>query len=591
MPPVTRTDLGSLSFIDGDQPPVVVQQAAFSMADLVTKKGGNWFRADQGITTSSNVGLLFQLWRALAGKNFTALAASSPEQRVPTGGVPEYVVALDGTKYMVSAMTAAECKFMHQTGFTFFGVLRNTGGAGVQKIFDTCNGNLFQVGISLEFNVGTGRFDLLVSNGSGTAVFYNGVAGQTLTNFGIFETEWSVETGASVRLNGGPQVGGDVVGTPSSSNPSGTLTMGTIVAASIQFLVGQFAEWVIFPGVLTKEERDNVRSYLQAQHASLGLKLTTMTELPPSTDTTSDPHIMIPGKLYGVTGRSLELYKNNVVALQGETPQVLTSTMTKYDLFDDRYRFFPTQAQNESIIFSCNGYSRTSRVQVSAPLAGGAPTRNLVCIGDSLTSPGAGTYVQYIKDSLGAKVNLLGTVAGGGYPNQGQPGATWPWFATDPASPLTDAGGNLDIPAYITAIGATPAWIIYFLNTNDINSVGAVSLLNATIVAAYQNANRIMAAFRAAVPTIKQLVCVTPRGNMRDSVWSSAAARVFYQEKWLAFSEQMMVTFGNREAENIYLACPNISLNLFSYTDNVHLDTDNQRNASKPMEYALVANW
>jgi len=89
--------------------------------------------------------------------------------------------------------------------------------------------------------------------------------------------------------------------------------------------------------------------------------------------------------------------------------------------------------------------------------------------------------------------------------HEGYSGQTWQWFAGNAASPLTDGSGNIDIAAYITAIGDTPDVVIWQLGINDCYAGGTTGQV-AAIAARLAEADVLIAAFAAAAPGVIQAI-------------------------------------------------------------------------------------
>lgn len=557
---------------------------------MIDLYGGVWFRTSFGITGASPpaVDAWAPIKSSVAGSLVQATGANKPSVAQVSG---RDTVELETDEFLKSDQAAAVWKWLHDpAGFTLFVVARCTGGANVQKILDTANGNVFQHGISIEFNASSGRFDFFLGNGSGVACWHDGLPGLTVSDWAIYEVTWSQASGVRISKNDGAPVTGSVAGVPSTTNPSGALALGAITAGVAAFLFGNVGELHITPGVRSFADRQAIRNEL-AKEWGIGL---TSTSVIASSDCASDPRLVLPPRLYGLVGDPLELYREQIYFRDGQCSQSASSDLTVHTLFEDRWRIFPAGGDvgaGHTFSVTSAGVTDQATLTVAAQLDGGAPVRSAVFIGDSLTAPGAGTFVQYVKDALGAKLTLIGSVAGGGYPNEGHAGRTWAWFATDPGSPFTDAGGAIDIPAYITARGATPDWAIWNINTNDINSIGNLGILEAQIDIMYGHAEDLIQAWKTAAPATKHLVCMTPRGNALDAPWGGEVAREFYWTKHHRFAERMITDFGLREGELIFHAATNLAIGPTRYTDNVHSDGPGHVELARPMKAALVANW
>jgi hypothetical protein len=156
--------------------------------------------------------------------------------------------------------------------------------------------------------------------------------------------------------------------------------------------------------------------------------------------------------------------------------------------FPRYYEFTPATTGTKTLDIVVKDWSGVELVSGSVPIVTTNPISSpasqtrVVAIGDSLTA--SGTWVTEFNRRLTAaggspvgksftNISLHGTQGSGSNLHEGWSGRDWQWFATDPSSPLTNAG-SLDIANYIgTTLGLPSVEQIYiFLGWNDMQDNG-----------------------------------------------------------------------------------------------------------------------
>lgn len=557
---------------------------------LVDKYGGFWLDGTSGFGGSLPT---IDTWTPKRSKTvvpgvFSQVGAATKPSVDAVG------VAFDTDEFLLSTAGAAAWAWLHAAaGCSLFFVVKRTGGTGVQIILDTCNGNLFQHGVTIAYNQGTNLVYALVNNGSGTSVvsatldFDNWSGDQSVLH--LVEFTWSQAAGYMLRVDGGSSarmVTGDAVGAPSVSNPSGTATIGSIVVGSVQFLTGNVAELVGFVGVPSQSDRFRVRNALAAKWG-IGLSV----EVPASaSDCASDPRLVLPSSVDALEGEPFEMLIDNLYLRDGACSQAMSSDLPVYTLKEDRWRFYPTTPGSYAMTVSSANRAQLGALDVVAQLAGGAPTRSCVFVGDSITvATGHGGFVKYCKDALGTKLTLLGTQSTAGYAHEGYSGQTWAFFATNGASPFAN------IATWKAAIGGVdPDFMFFNLGTNDLYSA-ALATIDATITTAFGHAETLLAALRSTFPSTKFVIGSGFPGNGRGSAWGGDAARFTYRSKMHRLFERTLQDFGGREGDGIVVCPTHLPIDPivgYPLADQVHPDVlVGHPQAANVMRATLVANW
>jgi hypothetical protein len=156
--------------------------------------------------------------------------------------------------------------------------------------------------------------------------------------------------------------------------------------------------------------------------------------------------------------------------------------------------------------------------------------------GDSLTSSGAKSH--WDKFALifpNTTITFIGTQNSGfDWKHEGQPGATYKWLATDPASRMTKAG-VLDVPAYFTDNGlATPDFISMACGINESVSAKVAGFTRATMDEYLGYLNEFLDAFLAYDANVKLIIRLPAISENTGAGWENNYPGDLYQDTYIA---------------------------------------------------------
>lgn len=156
-----------------------------------------------------------------------------------------FAVEFDGTAdHNVSSAAASAWPLHKAAGATVaFAFQPAAVGAGVDTIYDTCDGTATNHGVTIDYDTAAETLRVLVANGSGTFAVDDTVACATGVDHYV-ELFWS-SAGYSLRVDGGVAVTGAITGALSASDATATLQQGRKSGGS-DFYQGLLGETQIY---------------------------------------------------------------------------------------------------------------------------------------------------------------------------------------------------------------------------------------------------------------------------------------------------------------------------------------------------------
>ena len=146
-------------------------------------------------------------------------------------------------------------------------------------------------------------------------------------------------------------------------------------------------------------------------------------------------------KYYLVVGDTFQLFYRSVVQAVNPYGYYIKLTGSTGHQYNRYYEFTPTSTGTYDLkleVCDDNGVvygSDTTTLVVSSKTVSNTSTRNVLCVGDSLTAGGYWTKQGYTKyTNAGGKINLLGTVTSNGVKHEGYGGWQWMTFFTGDSS-------------------------------------------------------------------------------------------------------------------------------------------------------------
>lgn len=227
-----------------------------------------------------------------------------------------------------------------------------------------------------------------------------------------------------------------------------------------------------------------------------------------------------------------------------------------------------------------------------APAAAGADRElKLLIVGDSLTHSTLypNEWARLLNLSGNPKWTMLGThrpaEAATGVAHEGYGGWQWRTFVShyapkpDPAkrirsSPFVFLGDDgkprLDLPRYFreSCGGRSPDVVTFLLGINDCFAAPAndAAALDRHIDGVLEQADLLLAAFRAAAPNAKLAVCLTPPPNARDEAFVANYKDKYPRSGWVRIQrrlvERQLRHFGGREQERIFVVPTELDLDV-----------------------------
>jgi lysophospholipase L1-like esterase len=305
--------------------------------------------------------------------------------------------------------------------------------------------------------------------------------------------------------------------------------------------------------------------------------------------------LTLPPTWYGVPGAPVSLYYDNVVLT--ETPEQYrfevrcdigtaetrrwTVTPTEKDVGDHAMEVIVKDAQGKVL------EQKKTTLRIAPKNAGAGRELKLLIVGDSLTA--ATVYPNEIARLLRADGNPKWTMlsdnkpasAAEGVAHEGYGGWTWVSFLSkhEPlpertpdgkgwkkrSSPFVFLGADgkpaLDIPRYLREVcgGQSPDVVTFLLGINDCfgAKVDDPAAMDKTIDGALDNAEKLIAAFRAASPRTVFAIGLTTPPNARESGFEANYKGKYHRWGWKRIQhrlvQRMFERLGGREKENIHL--------------------------------------
>lgn len=181
----------------------------------------------------------------------------------PFGNSPR--LTFDGNNdTMLAAATASDWKFLHNASDKFFAVSYLATGGSFQVIADTCDWTSTNVGFSFYHRGGTQAVGLLLANGNGAqALSVESAAGSVTDSVAHVAIVTMTAAGAyAVYVDGASVLSGTWANTPSASNPTSPLAIGSRASSTSFDFFGDVAEIVTGAGVPDAATRARLLTYL-----------------------------------------------------------------------------------------------------------------------------------------------------------------------------------------------------------------------------------------------------------------------------------------------------------------------------------------
>ena len=326
---------------------------------------------------------------------------------------------------------------------------------------------------------------------------------------------------------------------------------------------------------------------------------------PERTDSDS-ARLTLPTTIYAVPGLETSLYFANAIlaAPTAEFSFAVTCDVGETDA--KRWKLNATAQQTGEYPLTLkvsDGSGRLvaqGRTQVRVVPADAGRERDvaLLIVGDSLTH--ASQYPNELARLLSQPGNpqwqMLGThkpaAAAANVAHEGYGGWTWRAFnsrfhpkgtlaARTNSSPFVFAADQqtptLDIGRYIAERcgGRAPDYVTFMLGINDCFGLKAddPQAVDAGITNVFQEADKLLAAFRQAAPRAELGVCLATPPNIRDAAFVANYKTAYPRWNWRQVQhrlvERQLAHFGRRESENIFVVPTELNLDIVGgYPDN-----------------------
>ncbi|MBP5407537.1 MAG: hypothetical protein J6Y42_00170 [Bacilli bacterium] len=189
--------------------------------------------------------------------------------------------------------------------------------------------------------------------------------------------------------------------------------------------------------------------------------------------------VHLASKYYLVVGDTFQLFYRSVVQAVNPYGYYIKLTGTVGHQYNRYFEFQPTSKGTYDLkleVCDDNGVvygSGTTTLVVNDKTVSSSTTKNILCIGDSLTAGGYWTKQGYTRyTNAGGKINLLGTITSSGVKHEGIGGWQWSTFvngdtSTGKASPFksTSASTKISFKDYCTKNGYSGIDECYILLT------------------------------------------------------------------------------------------------------------------------------
>lgn len=354
----------------------------------------------------------------------------------------------------------------------------------------------------------------------------------------------------------------------------------------------------VYEGAMSEADKKRVEAALLSV-AKLGQPY--QWPLPRASTTAGDPRLILPPAnlaIHALTGRQIEIWKDAVHYRDGASyDQTITTALPLDESRDDRWALTPTAAGDYNVRIDEGAYNATARITVRDMLAGGAPNKKILCVGDSNTNRGGSGWIEIIGEELGARVTFVGTKgpnAGMQFKHEGIDGATWVSFDTA-GSPFFNGGGSLNIAGYRALLAADPDIIVWRLGQNDVYNQ-TDGTIEGVITTAFSHAETLIAAWTAALPSVKHLIVLSAPLARSALLWTSNWGTFANQQKknLHRLAERGYTQFAGREGSRIFVAArPFFSIDpIDGYVEHIHHNSyPGHKQEAAAILPALVAIW
>ena len=306
--------------------------------------------------------------------------------------------------------------------------------------------------------------------------------------------------------------------------------------------------------------------------------------------TTDEFRITLPPKIYGVVGKEINIYFDNITLSTNINDYNFDVVCTIGTQQNERWTCIPTVAGTTAL--TINVYkdnvlvgTATTSIVVKASSVGNGVNRRCLFIGDSTTE--AGVYTQELLNIQNVdvtKLNLIGTKGIAPDLHEGIGGWSIHSFYTDATSPFVFSG-VFNFAQYVSANGyANIDRIGIHLGINDMFAQTDDVTLNANIATTLGELNAMIANIRLYSSTVKigVMVAIPPSSN-QDAFgknYASGQTRWRYKRNHYLWTKAFIDYFKAREAENIYVVPLNTCLDT---VNNMSTETVavNSRNAKQ----------
>lgn len=339
-----------------------------------------------------------------------------------------------------------------------------------------------------------------------------------------------------------------------------------------------------------------IAAALRPAFAAFCLLATGLAAADPSLQLTLPPH------WHAVAGVPVRLYFDNVVLT--ETPEAFEFEVSGLPGRQEArcWTLTPTEAQAGAHVLEVRVKNRAGKLleqarttlHIAPGQAGAGRKLRLLVVGDSLTH--ASLYPNEIARLLAEPGNPQVTFLGTHRPAAVRPGVAhegyggWKWadfltkFAPEPAGvtagpkarkttspfiyPDAAGRGRLDLPRYWREQpgGAPPDVVTFLLGINDCFGANPEdpAAMDRTIDGVLDQAEKLLAAFRAAAPEAVLAVGLTTPPNARESGFQANYQGRYHRWGWKRIQhrlvQRMIARLGGREAERIHLVATELHL-------------------------------
>ncbi len=358
---------------------------------------------------------------------------------------------------------------------------------------------------------------------------------------------------------------------------------------------------LVYAGAMSLLDKERVQSQLLDL---AGLADPFKWPLDAATDLEDDPRFILPEVIPAIVGRKVEIWKDSVHYRNGtDATQSATSDLTLGRCTSDRWTVTPTIAGEYDFTVTEGEFTAATMIDAIPMLAVDATKKRIVWIGDSNTARAGSGWIEYIGNELGsARVEMVGSLGPNStytYKHEGRDSWTWAPAVGSAGSynragsPFFNGGGSLDVAGYLLSLANLPDFMMWTLGQNDVY-LATEGTLEAAITAAFVEAELLLAAFTAELPTVKHGLAMNFPMNMDPaSGWDTAASRLIARRKVHRYVERLIEQFGDREDEGIYIVPTFFRVDpIRGYADAIHMNSSPGHEQLGEAYLAwLVAHW